>query len=189
MKAELDKIKAAWIIGQVKINLLTRAVKDLKISADRFAAQIPTLEDKVKHLENKVVERLNEIRTRGLCLEHTTPANDDYKKQNTQLTKKLESNSFGHIRAFYYLQMIFWLAPLQLLEPDVELNILKAMVDNTIAFFYPGESSSKVRAPLDARQSADNVLGDYSYQYEVVDESSLDAGWLGHGRQELCSNL
>jgi hypothetical protein len=29
------------------------------------------------------------------CLECTTEANDDYKKQNAQLTKKLESNSLG----------------------------------------------------------------------------------------------
>jgi hypothetical protein len=40
----------------------TRAVKDLKICADRFAAQISTLEDKVKHLEDKVVDGLNEVR-------------------------------------------------------------------------------------------------------------------------------
>jgi hypothetical protein len=31
------------------------------ISANRFATQIPTLEDKVKHLENKVVDGLNKI--------------------------------------------------------------------------------------------------------------------------------
>jgi cell shape-determining protein MreC len=73
-------------------------VKDLKISADRFVAQIPTLEDKVKHLKNKVVDGLNEVRAQELCLEHTTRANKDYKKQNAQLTKKLESKSFGHIR-------------------------------------------------------------------------------------------
>jgi hypothetical protein len=47
--------------------MLTQAVKDLKISADRFIAQIPTLEDKVKHLENKVVDGLNEVRARELC--------------------------------------------------------------------------------------------------------------------------
>jgi outer membrane murein-binding lipoprotein Lpp len=58
--------------------VLTREVRDLKISADRFATQISTLEDKVKHLENKVVDGLNEIRARELCLEHTTRANDDY---------------------------------------------------------------------------------------------------------------
>jgi hypothetical protein len=42
LKAELDKEKAARFTGQLKIHVLTRAVKDLKISADRFAAQIPT---------------------------------------------------------------------------------------------------------------------------------------------------
>jgi hypothetical protein len=63
----------------------------LKISADRFVGQIPTLEDKVKHLENKVVDGLNEVRARELCLECTTRVNDDYKKQNAQLTSKLES--------------------------------------------------------------------------------------------------
>jgi outer membrane murein-binding lipoprotein Lpp len=58
--------------------VLTQEVRDLKISADRFATQISTLEDKVKHLENKVVDGLNEIRARELCLEHTTRANGDY---------------------------------------------------------------------------------------------------------------
>jgi hypothetical protein len=57
-----DKEKAARITGQVKIDVLTRAVNDLKISADRFTAQIPTLKDKVKHLKNKVVDGLNEVR-------------------------------------------------------------------------------------------------------------------------------
>jgi hypothetical protein len=32
-------------------------------------------------------------------------------------------------------------------EFDAELNALKAMVDNTITFFYPGESSIRARAP------------------------------------------
>jgi hypothetical protein len=36
--------------------MLTQAVKDLKV-----ATQIPTLEDKFKHLENKAVDRLNEV--------------------------------------------------------------------------------------------------------------------------------
>jgi hypothetical protein len=49
-KIELDKEKVAQIAAQIGIDVLTRAVKDLKISVDRFAAQIPTLEDKVKHL-------------------------------------------------------------------------------------------------------------------------------------------
>jgi hypothetical protein len=49
----------------------------------------------VKHLENKVVEGLNEVKAWEICLECTSRVNDDYKKQNTQLTKKLESKSFG----------------------------------------------------------------------------------------------
>jgi hypothetical protein len=72
LKTELDKERAAQITGQVKIDVLTQAVQDLKISADRFTAQIPTLEDKVKHLESKVVDGLNEARAQELCLEHTT---------------------------------------------------------------------------------------------------------------------
>jgi hypothetical protein len=80
LKVELDKEKAARITSQVKIDVLTRAVKDLKISADRFVAQIPTIEDKVKHLENKVVDGLNKVRAWELCLECTTRANEDYKK-------------------------------------------------------------------------------------------------------------
>jgi chromosome segregation ATPase len=98
LKTELDKERAARIASQVEIDVLTRAVQDLKISVDRFAAQIPTLEDKIKHLKNKVVDGLNEVRARELCLERTTRANEDYKKQNARLTKKLESKSFGRIR-------------------------------------------------------------------------------------------
>jgi phage-related tail protein len=91
LKAELDKEKTIWKIAQIEVDTLTLAVKDLKITADKFAAQIPTLEDKVKHLENKVVDELNEVRAKELSLEHTTAMNEDYKKQNAQLTQKLES--------------------------------------------------------------------------------------------------
>jgi hypothetical protein len=38
------------------------------ILANKFDAQIPTLEDKVKYLENKVVDALNDVRARELCL-------------------------------------------------------------------------------------------------------------------------
>jgi hypothetical protein len=82
LKTELDKEMAARIIGQIEIDVLTQAVKDLKISADRFATQVPTLEDKVKHLKNKVVDGLIEVRAQELWLERTTRANDDYKKKN-----------------------------------------------------------------------------------------------------------
>jgi hypothetical protein len=80
---------------------LTQAVKDLKIYADKFAAQIPILDEKVKHLENKVVDGLNEVRARELCLERTTKANDDYQKQSAQLTKKLESKFPWSFKALF----------------------------------------------------------------------------------------
>jgi hypothetical protein len=95
LKADLDEEKDARLAGQVEIDVLTRVVKDPKICADRFATQIPTLEDKVKHLENKVMDGLNEVRAQELYLDRTTQANDNYKKQISQLTKKLESKSFG----------------------------------------------------------------------------------------------
>jgi chromosome segregation ATPase len=89
LKVELEKEKAARDIAQIEIDTLTRAIKDLKIFADNFAAQIPALEEKVKHLENKVIDGLNEVRARELCLERTTKVNDDYKNLNSQLTRKL----------------------------------------------------------------------------------------------------
>jgi hypothetical protein len=102
LKTDLDKEKAAQITGQIEIDVLARAVKDPKISTNRIATQILTLKDKVKHLEDKDVDGLNEVRARELCLECTTRANDDYKKQNSLLTKKLESKSFGSIITFYH---------------------------------------------------------------------------------------
>jgi hypothetical protein len=70
-------------MAQAEVDTLTRAVKGLMISADKFAAQVPTLEEKIKHLDNKVIDGLNEIRAKELDLERTTKANDDYKNQNT----------------------------------------------------------------------------------------------------------
>jgi hypothetical protein len=81
LKADLDEEKAARVAAQVDADVLSRAVHDLKVSANRFATLIPTLEDKVKHLEDKVVEGLNEVRAQELCLERTTQDNDDYQKE------------------------------------------------------------------------------------------------------------
>jgi hypothetical protein len=121
--------------------VLTQAIKDQKILANRFATQILTLEDKVKHLENKVVDGLNEVRAQELCLDRTTQANDDYKKQNAQLTKKLESKSLGHVWNILSFLNHFLTDPARLAESNAELNALKVIVDNAVAFFYPGESS------------------------------------------------
>jgi hypothetical protein len=61
LKVDLDREKAARLTTQIEVDVLSWAVKDLKISNDKFATQIPTLEDKVRHLENKVVDGLNEV--------------------------------------------------------------------------------------------------------------------------------
>jgi hypothetical protein len=80
-KANLNEEKTARLMAQIEVDVLSRVVKDLKISADKFTTQIPTLEDKVKQLENMLVDRLNEVRALELCLERTTRENDDYQKQ------------------------------------------------------------------------------------------------------------
>jgi chromosome segregation ATPase len=63
LKADLDEKRTARVTAQVEVDVLSQTVRDLKISADRFASRIPTLEDKVKHLEDKVVEGLNEVKS------------------------------------------------------------------------------------------------------------------------------
>jgi hypothetical protein len=95
MKVDQDKEKATPLIAPIEVDVLSRAVKDLMISTDSFATQIPILEDKVKHLENKMVDGLTEVQARELCLERTTQANDEYQKEITQLTNKLVSKFFG----------------------------------------------------------------------------------------------
>jgi chromosome segregation ATPase len=65
LKTELDKEKAAREIAQIEVDTLTEVVKDVNIIANKFATQIPTLEDNIKHLENKVVDRLNKIEQRN----------------------------------------------------------------------------------------------------------------------------
>jgi hypothetical protein len=80
LKTELESEKATRKAAQIEVDTLGWVVKDLKILADKFAAQIPTLEDKVKYLKNKVVDGLNDVRAREFYLEHTTWANDGYNK-------------------------------------------------------------------------------------------------------------
>jgi hypothetical protein len=82
LKVEQDKEKVAWEMNQIEVDTLTWAVKDLKITTDRFASQILTLEDNIKHLESKVVDGLNEVRAKELSLECTTMVSEDYKKKN-----------------------------------------------------------------------------------------------------------
>jgi hypothetical protein len=52
-KTELDNEKTAEKAAQIDAKTLAWTVKDLNISAHKFAAQIPTLENQVKYLEKK----------------------------------------------------------------------------------------------------------------------------------------
>jgi chromosome segregation ATPase len=65
-------------------------VEDLKKSVDRLVGQISDLEEKIKHLDNKVLDRRTELRAKEWNLERTTKANKDYKIQNSRSTKNLE---------------------------------------------------------------------------------------------------
>jgi chromosome segregation ATPase len=91
LKTKLAEERVVQEKALAKNETLTHAIDDLKKSADRFAAQIPDLEEKIKHLDDKVLDGLTELRTQELNLEQTTKAKEDYKNQNAQLTRKLES--------------------------------------------------------------------------------------------------
>jgi DNA-directed RNA polymerase specialized sigma54-like protein len=69
-KVELEKEKAAREMTQDEDDMLTWGVKDIKIFVDKFAAQVPILEEKVKHIENKVIDGLNEVRAKELNLDN-----------------------------------------------------------------------------------------------------------------------
>jgi hypothetical protein len=90
------------------------------------------------------------------------------------------------------------LTPLRLTESNAKLNALKAMVNNAVAFFYPGDSSFDAHAPqmLDClssrsqeiilanmRQSVSLTLGILNSLYPRAD---LDAA--GEGFAATCSD-
>jgi hypothetical protein len=77
-KAAPDEEETTRVMAQVQADVLSRSLHDRKVSANRFASKIPTLEDRVKNLEDKVVEGLKELRARLLYLEPTTLINDNY---------------------------------------------------------------------------------------------------------------
>jgi septal ring factor EnvC (AmiA/AmiB activator) len=82
LKTKLAKEKVAQEKAENENETLARAVKDLKKTADWFAAQIPALEEKVQHLDNKVIETLNDASAKELSWERITKSNEDFKSQN-----------------------------------------------------------------------------------------------------------
>jgi chorismate mutase len=66
------------------VETLGHAVGNLKKMADKFAARVPTLEE-------KILDRLKELHDKELSLERSTKAKEDYQSQIVSLTKKLKS--------------------------------------------------------------------------------------------------
>jgi septal ring factor EnvC (AmiA/AmiB activator) len=61
LKAELVEAKTICKKAQVEAETLARAVKELKKTTDQFLAQVPALEEKVKHLNNTILDLLTEL--------------------------------------------------------------------------------------------------------------------------------
>jgi phage-related tail protein len=61
LKAELVEAKTIYKKAQVEAETLARAVKELKKTTDQFLAQVPALEEKVKHLNNTILDLLTEL--------------------------------------------------------------------------------------------------------------------------------
>jgi hypothetical protein len=53
LKAELDKEKATKKVAQIEVDTLARVVKDLQISADKFAAQTPLLKTRINTFKTR----------------------------------------------------------------------------------------------------------------------------------------
>jgi predicted nucleic acid-binding Zn-ribbon protein len=84
LKSKLVHEKAARKQAQDEVETLSRAVGDLKKMADKFAAQVPALEE-------NILDGLKGLRDKELSLERSTKAKEDYRSKNASLTKKLES--------------------------------------------------------------------------------------------------
>jgi hypothetical protein len=112
LKSELVEEKAARVKAQTEVETLALAVEDLKKIADRFVTQIPTLEEKVKHLDNKVLDGPTELHAKELNLERTTKANEDYKSQNARLPHELESKLPSPVLPRYCILLNILLTPL-----------------------------------------------------------------------------
>jgi hypothetical protein len=54
LKAELVEEKTVCEKAQAEAETLTRAIEDLKKTTNQFVVQVSSMEDKVKHLDNKI---------------------------------------------------------------------------------------------------------------------------------------
>jgi hypothetical protein len=61
LKSELAEEKAGQGEAQAKVETLAWVVDGLKKTTDRFAAQVPALEEKVKYMDNKFLDGLTKF--------------------------------------------------------------------------------------------------------------------------------
>jgi hypothetical protein len=89
----------------------------------------------VKILNDKIVDLNTELRAKQLSLEGTTTAKDDIQRQGTRLTKKIE----GVCSSPYCLSLLsmFYWPHTCFVEIEAELQALKAMDENAVAYFNP----------------------------------------------------
>jgi phage host-nuclease inhibitor protein Gam len=71
LKFELAEEKTAREEAQAEVETLARAIGDLKKTVDKFATQVPELEE-------KFMDGLNKLCAKELSLERTTKVNEDY---------------------------------------------------------------------------------------------------------------
>jgi predicted nucleic acid-binding Zn-ribbon protein len=102
LKAKLAKEKATRNTSRIEVKTLAQALEGIKNIADKFVVQIPSLEERIKYLDEKVMVGLKEIRAKELDLEHTTAEKNDYKK-NVKLAKKLESKPPQSFCSSYFI--------------------------------------------------------------------------------------
>jgi hypothetical protein len=112
-KNQLAEEKTAREKAQANVDTLAWAAEELKNTTDRFTAQVLTLEEKVKHLDNEVLDSLTKLRAKELSLEQTTKVNVDYKSQNARLMKKLESKYSLLVSHGSYALINFLITPFQ----------------------------------------------------------------------------
>jgi thiamine pyrophosphokinase len=146
LKNELADEKLAQEKAQTDTETLSRAVEEIKKTADQLVAHVPSLKTQVKNLNDKVANLNTELRARELSLERTTATKYDFQCQSTRLTKKLEG-MYSSSRRLSLISLSYWRCA-YLVETKVELQTLKAMVENTVAYFYPDDPASVARAPV-----------------------------------------
>jgi hypothetical protein len=113
---------------------------------DQLLAQVAPLETQVRVLNRTIMDMSTKLHARSLYLEQATATKDDLQKLNSKLTKKLEgkSDSLSSVRLLSHHANILGMFPADM---EAELQTLKVIAENVVAYFYPQDSDTVSRAP------------------------------------------